>query len=133
MSDAFSTKIKRPFLLKQFFCMVAIWKYKRTGFWSFGLVTDWYNEIFWKNPQYFESWNATKKGIQAFWSALKIRWMNGSQDTEFKETSRMCGNWQISRGLFTNYVDKILAFSTLRTLTKNQHFWTTYPPPLAGA
>ena len=24
----------------------------------------------------------------------KIRWMNGTQDTEFEETFRMCGNWQ---------------------------------------
>ena len=42
--------------------------------------------------------------------------------------------WILNRGLFTNYVDKILAltnpplpFSTLSTLIKSWHFLTTYP------
>jgi hypothetical protein len=48
-----------------------------------------------------------------------------------------------AKGAFTNYVDKFLAlclttypprltFSTLWTLTKNQQFWTTYPPLLVN-
>ena len=51
-------------------------------------------------------------------------------------------SWFLSKGLFTNYVDKCLdlfihlptplTFSTLKMLTKSQHFWTTYPPPLVN-
>ena len=47
-----------------------------------------------------------------------------------------------TKWLFTNYVDKIclfltiypppLTFSTLSTLKKCQHFWTTYPPLLVN-
>ena len=32
--------------------------------------------------------------VTGFMIYTKIRQMNGTQDTEFEETFRMCGNWQ---------------------------------------